>query len=81
LDFYAQRIVPSFDMKNVSNYMDGTYVVTDAKGKTEILECSENFQVIDSLPDYSVTRLRNEFMFQNTRHKALRTNYLLYKTE
>lgn len=81
LDFYAQRIVPELDIDKILEYDEGTYVVTDKKGGSEIMEKSRAFEVVDSLPDYSVTILRTEFMFQSTREKALRTKYLLYKTQ
>ena len=79
LDFYLNRIVPSFVIAKINSYTAGTYVFTNKEGMDEIINNSTNYTLVKTYDEYPVTKLKLTFLYSKTRPERLTKTYLLVK--
>lgn len=79
LDFYAQKSVPEMQLQNLDDCPSGTLIYTGEIGKNEILSKYPSFRILEQLDNYSITRLKLEFLKASTRNKAAEKRYVLRK--
>ena len=76
LDFYYQDITPGFSFSEFNDLKSGSWIYTNDVGKSQLENDSLPLKCVYKLPNYSVTGLRLEFLFEKTRPKTLDTMYI-----
>ncbi len=82
LDFYAQRNVMVINEKQIIEKLNAdTYILTDQKGKNDIMNTNDEWQIVHEYPEFYVSMLTPEFLYAKTRANTLEYKYLLLKTK
>jgi 4-amino-4-deoxy-L-arabinose transferase-like glycosyltransferase len=80
IDFYTQSIVPLLDHEQLQGKLSSAdaWIYTDDDGYRAIAQMGYRPLVVDSFPDFHVTRVNARFLYFKTRPAALRAQYLLF---
>lgn len=80
LDFYGQRITPFTNYHSIDDLEKGKYICVLGTTYEQIKSEKPNqFKVIKAFPQYSVSKLKLEFLLANSREKTLEKVYILQK--
>jgi 4-amino-4-deoxy-L-arabinose transferase-like glycosyltransferase len=81
LSYYLDTIVPYYwDLGEIKKLEPGTLVYTNEEGINDIKEDNMDFQLIQTFDEFSVTRLRLQFLNPETREEAISKRFLIRLT-
>ncbi|GAB1856588.1 hypothetical protein MHTCC0001_14230 [Flavobacteriaceae bacterium MHTCC 0001] len=78
LDFYAKRNSTPVTLENIESLPSGAYLYVDYKGYEQLVQRTD-LEIVEAIDHYRVTALTGKFLNKKTRHKKLKTSYLLKK--
>ena len=77
LDFYAKRITPGTNINYIKCLKHGSLIYIDEKGLAELEENNIAFNQVGVFPSFEVTALELPFLYNKTRNKCLKNDYLI----
>jgi 4-amino-4-deoxy-L-arabinose transferase-like glycosyltransferase len=78
LDFYGERIFPSFWVEHIGQLPNGAYIYTDPEGVQDLQKrFPRHFKIVETFPQFQVSRINMKFINPKTRDEAVGETYLL----